>query len=89
MSTTDELLPYKGSIIKETFLHTADENYATAGCEEARRRILLLTLAHPMSVMTFNFPPMMIHSARAFRRTELSGRKVRVRGVVHGDRDLR
>lgn len=30
MSTKDDLLPYKSSIIKEMFLHTADENYVTA-----------------------------------------------------------
>ncbi|MBO6767315.1 MAG: hypothetical protein JJ901_03300 [Erythrobacter sp.] len=30
MSTQDDLQPYKNSIIKEMFLHTADENYITA-----------------------------------------------------------
>lgn len=37
MSTTDDLLPYKGSIIKEMYLHTADENYVTARwCHDQR-----------------------------------------------------
>ncbi len=30
MSKSDPLLPYKGSIIKEMYLHTADENYVVA-----------------------------------------------------------
>lgn len=30
MSASDRLLPYKGSVINEMFLHTADENYVVA-----------------------------------------------------------